>query len=110
MKDAIERVSEVLAGIAAAITYGALATLVTGGIVLIGAAAAGVRARTYEAAILKTVGASRQHDPDKLCALRSGLLGVAAGASQSWRADLAGWAVMTFVMGTDLTSSRCRPC
>ena len=59
VKDAIERVSGVLAGIAAAITWGALATLLTGGVVLIGAAAAGSHARTYEAAVLKTLGASR---------------------------------------------------
>jgi putative ABC transport system permease protein len=100
VKDAIERVSEVLAGIAAAITYGALATLVTGGIVLIGAAAAGVRARTYEAAILKTVGASRRTILTSF-ALRSALLGVAAGSVAIVAGGLAGWAVMTFVMDTD---------
>ncbi|CAN0601101.1 unnamed protein product, partial [Ectocarpus sp. 12 AP-2014] len=60
VKDAIDRFTEILSGIAAAVTYGALATLITGGIVLIGAAAAGVHARTYEAAVLKTIGASRK--------------------------------------------------
>ncbi|NNJ66917.1 MAG: drug:proton antiporter [Boseongicola sp.] len=100
VKDAIERVSDVLAGIAAAITYGALATLVTGGIVLIGAAAAGVRARTYEAAVLKTLGASRRTILSSF-ALRSGLLGVAAGMVAIVAGGLAGWAVMTFVMDTD---------
>ncbi len=100
VKDAIERVSEVLGGIAAAITYGALATLITGGIVLIGAAAAGVRARTYEAAILKTLGASRRTILTSF-ALRSALLGVAAGSVAIIAGGLAGWAVMTFVMGTD---------
>ena len=79
VKDAVDRVAEVLAGIAAAITWGALATLVTGGIVLIGAAAAGVHARTYEAAVLKTVGASRRTILASF-ALRSALLGAAAGA------------------------------
>ncbi len=100
VKDAIERVSDVLAGIAAAITYGALATLVTGGVVLIGAAAAGVRARTYEAAILKTLGASRRTILTSF-ALRSAILGVAAGAVAIVAGGLAGWAVMTFVMDTD---------
>ena len=100
VKDAIERVSEVLGGIAAAITYGALATLITGGIVLIGAAAAGVRARTYEAAILKTLGASRRTILLSF-ALRSGVLGAAAGGVAIVAGGLAGWAVMTFVMGTD---------
>ncbi len=78
VRDAIDRVSGVLAGIAAAITYGALATLVTGGIVLIGAAAAGVRARTYEAAVLKTLGATRATILASF-ALRSAILGAAAG-------------------------------
>lgn len=100
VKDAIERVSDVLAGIAAAITYGALATLVTGGVVLIGAAAAGVRARTYEAAILKTLGASRRTILTSF-ALRSALLGVAAGAVAIVAGGLAGWAVMTLVMDAD---------
>ena len=100
VKDAIERVSEVLAGIAAAITYGALATLVTGGIVLIGAAAAGVHARTYEAAVLKTVGASRRTILRSFAA-RSAILGAAAGAVAIVAGGLAGWGVMHFVMDTD---------
>jgi putative ABC transport system permease protein len=100
VRDAIDRVAEVLAGIAAAVTYGALATLVTGGIVLIGAAAAGERARTYEAAVLKTIGATR---PAILAnfALRSAILGAAAGAVAILAGGLAGWAVTTFVMDTD---------
>ncbi|NNL18258.1 MAG: drug:proton antiporter [Boseongicola sp.] len=100
VKDAINRVSDVLAGIAAAITYGALATLVTGGIVLIGAAAAGVRARTYEAAILKTLGASRRTVLTSF-ALRSAVLGIAAGLVAILAGGLSGWAVMTFVMDSD---------
>ena len=77
VKDAIDRVSSVLSGIAAAITYGAMATLVTGGVVLIGAAAAGVHARTYEAAVLKTLGASRGTILRSF-AIRSAILGAAA--------------------------------
>ncbi len=100
VKDAIERVSEVLTGIAAAITYGALATLVTGGVVLIGAAAAGVRTRTYEAAILKTLGASRRTILTSF-AIRSALLGAAAGLVAIAAGGIAGWAVMTFVMDSD---------
>jgi putative ABC transport system permease protein len=100
VKDAIERVSGILAGIAAAITYGALATLVTGGIVLIGAAAAGVHARTYEAAILKTVGASRGTILSSF-AIRSAILGAAAGGVAILAGALAGWGVMRFVMETD---------
>ncbi|MGI9393677.1 MAG: ABC transporter permease, partial [Boseongicola sp.] len=100
VKDAIERVTEVLTGIAAAITYGALATLATGGVVLIGAAAAGVRSRTYEAAVLKTLGASRRIILTSF-ALRSALLGAAAGLVAIIAGAIAGWAVMTFVMDSD---------
>lgn len=100
VKDAITRVSEVLAGIAAAITYGALATLLTGGVVLIGAAAAGVKARTYEAAVLKTLGADRA-TVLRSFALRSAILGAGAGLVAILAGALAGWGVMRFVMETD---------
>ncbi|MGR3513460.1 MAG: ABC transporter permease [Paracoccaceae bacterium] len=100
VKDAIDRVTDVLAGIAAAITYGALATLVTGGIVLIGAAAAGIHARTYEAAVLKTLGASRSTILRSFAA-RSAILGAAAGAVAILAGALAGWGVMRFVMDLD---------
>ncbi|WP_068118449.1 ABC transporter permease [Tropicimonas marinistellae] len=100
VRDAIDRVSEVLAGIAAAITYGAAATLVTGVTVLIGAAAAGERMRVFEAAVLKTVGAVRAQVLGYF-AIRSALLGAAAGTVAILCGGLAGWAVTTFVMETD---------
>ena len=102
VRDAIDRVSEVLAGIAAAITYGAMVTLLTGGVVLIGAAAAGIHARTYEAAILKTVGASRRTILVSFT-IRSALLGAAAGIVAIAAGALAGWGVMTFVMEASYT-------
>ncbi len=97
MRDAIGRVSDVLAGIAAAITYGALATLLTGGVVLIGTAAAGEQARIYEGAILKTLGATRREILLNF-ALRSVILGAVAGGFAILAGGLAGWAVMHFVM------------
>ena len=100
VRDAIDRVTDVLGGIAAAVTYGALATLITGGIVLIGAAAAGERARTYEAAVLKTLGATRRAILANF-ALRSALLGAAAGIVAVIAGGLAGWGVTTQVMNTD---------
>ena len=99
VRDAIDRVSEVLRTIAAAITYGALATLVTGVAVLIGAAAAGERARTYEAAILKTLGAQRAGILANF-ALRSAILGLVAGSVAVLAGGVAGWAVSRFVMQT----------
>ncbi|TYB86354.1 ABC transporter permease [Oceaniovalibus sp. ACAM 378] len=100
VRDAIDRVTDILGGIAAAITYGALATLITGAVVLIGAAAAGERARTYEAAVLKTLGASRATILTSF-ALRSAILGAAAGLVAIVTGGLAGWGVSHFVMETD---------
>ncbi|WP_157937751.1 ABC transporter permease, partial [Oceaniglobus roseus] len=99
VRDAIDRVTVVLGGIAAAITYGALATLITGAVVLIGAAAAGERARTYEAAVLKTLGAERRTILASF-ALRSAMLGAAAGIVAIVAGGLAGWGVSRFVMET----------
>lgn len=102
VSDAIARAADLLAGIAAATTLGALATLVTGAVVLIGAAAAGEGARTYEAAILKTLGASRRTILTSF-ALRQILMGLAAGAVATLAGGAAGWAVSIYVMETAFT-------
>lgn len=100
VRDAIDRVSTLLDGIAQAVRWGAAATLLTGFLVLIGAAAAGERARTYEAAVLKTLGATRTRILRSF-ALRASLLGAAAGAVALVAGISGAWAVMTFVMETD---------
>ncbi len=100
IRDAIDQVIEVVSGIAAATRYAALATLVTGFLVLIGAAAAGERTRTYEAAVLKTLGASRARILLSF-ALRAALLGLAAGLVALVAGILGGWAVTTFIMEGD---------
>ncbi|WP_163847219.1 ABC transporter permease [Pseudooceanicola aestuarii] len=97
--DAIGRVSELLTGIAAATSYGAAATLLTGFLVLIGAALSGERDRMYEAAVLKTLGATRGRILSSL-ALRAALLGAAAGVVAIGAGIAGGWAVMHFVMET----------
>jgi putative ABC transport system permease protein len=97
--DAIARVSSVLEGLAAAVSYGAAATLLTGFLVLIGAAAAGERARTFEAAVLKTLGATRTSILQSF-AIRAAVLGAAAGMVALLTGILGGWAVSTFVMET----------
>ncbi|WP_299685783.1 FtsX-like permease family protein [uncultured Tateyamaria sp.] len=102
VRDAIDRVSEVLSGLAAATSYGAAATLLTGFLVLIGAAAAGTNARTYEAAVLKTLGATRRRILLSF-ATRSALLGLGAGAVALTAGIAGGWAVSRFVMDTDFT-------
>ncbi|WP_434617683.1 ABC transporter permease [Tabrizicola sp. M-4] len=97
IRDAIDRVTEALEAIATATAWAAAATLVTGFVVLIGAAAAGERARVYEAAVMKTLGATRGRILASF-ALRSGLMGAAAGIVAIVAGGLAGWAVMVFVM------------
>jgi putative ABC transport system permease protein len=97
VRDAIDRVTEALGAIATATAWAASATLLTGFIVLIGAAAAGERARVYEAALLKTLGATRGKILGSF-ALRAGLMGAAAGVVAIAAGALAGWAVMVFVM------------
>jgi len=99
VRDALDQVAEALRSLAAATSYGAAATLVTGFIVLIGAAAAGERGRVFEAAVLKTLGASRRRILGSF-ALRSALLGAAAGVVAIVAGALGGWGVMTFVMET----------
>lgn len=99
VKDAVEQVSDLLAGLASATAWGASATLLTGFLVLIGAAAADQRARRYEAAILKTLGASRARILTGL-ALRAGLLGAAAGLVALGAGIAGAWAVSHFIMET----------
>ncbi|MDX8347864.1 FtsX-like permease family protein [Cognatiyoonia sp. IB215446] len=99
IRDAIDQVIELVSGISAATRYGALITLITGFLVLIGAAAAGERMRTYESAVLKTLGASRQSILVSF-ALRAALLGLAAGIVALGAGILGGWAVSTFIMET----------
>jgi putative ABC transport system permease protein len=97
VREAIGRVAEALTAIAAATRWAAAATLLTGFVVLIGAAAAGERARVYEAAVLKTLGATRGRILWSF-ALRSALTGAAAGGVAILAGALAGWAVMVWVM------------
>lgn len=97
IRDAIARVGQALSAIATATAWAAAATLVTGFIVLIGAAATGERQRTFEAAVLKTLGAKRGLILRSF-AVRSVLLGASAGTVAVCAGGLGGWASMHFVM------------
>lgn len=97
IREAVDRVVEALTALAAATSIAALATLVTGFVVLIGAAAAGEQGRVFEAAVLKTLGASRGRILASF-ALRSALMGAAAGLVAIAAGALASWAVLTQVM------------
>jgi len=97
--DAIARVTEALDAIANATRAAAAIALLTGIVVLIGTAATGERARVQEAAILKVLGATRGRILASF-AMRSALMGAAAGLVAVLVGAVAGWAVMTFVMDT----------
>ncbi|TNC65996.1 ABC transporter permease [Rubellimicrobium roseum] len=100
IRDAVDEAQRIIEGVASAIRVAALATLATGFLVLLGAAAAGERARAWEAAILKTLGAQRPLILRSF-ALRAALLGLAAGIVALGAGLLGAWAVMTFVMDGD---------
>ncbi|MEJ6390495.1 ABC transporter permease [Gymnodinialimonas ulvae] len=100
VRDALDQVAQALRSIASATSYAALATLLTGFIVLVGAAAVGERGRVFEAAVLKTLGASRGMILRSF-ALRAALMGAAAGLVAIFAGAVGGWAMMTFVMDTD---------
>ncbi len=97
IRDTVARVGEALSAIATATAWAASVTLITGFIVLIGAAAAGERQRIFEAAILKSIGAQRALILGSF-ALRSALLGAGAGVVAVVIGGIGGWAVMHFVM------------
>jgi putative ABC transport system permease protein len=100
IRDAIDKVTEALDAIAQATSLAAGVTLLTGFVVLIGAAAAGERARAWEAALLKVLGATRGRILASF-ALRAALMGAAAGLVAIGFGAAAGWAVLTLVMETE---------
>ncbi|GIX13656.1 MAG: drug:proton antiporter [Paracoccaceae bacterium] len=100
VRDALARVAAALGDLATATRWAAGAVLAAGLVVLIGAAAAGERQRRYEAAVLKTLGATRRRILASF-ALRAGLLGLAAGLVAILASGAAGWAVLRFVMEAD---------
>ncbi|MEO3415295.1 FtsX-like permease family protein [Roseovarius sp. CAU 1744] len=99
VRDAVDQVAGMLGGLARASAWGASATLLTGFLVLIGAAAADQQARRHEAAVLKTIGATRAQILYSLT-LRALLLGLAAGGVALAAGLLGGWAVSHYVMET----------
>lgn len=99
VRDALDRVAGILNQLAAATAYGAAATLLTGFLVLLGTAAAGEPARRYEAALLKTLGAPRRQILTSF-ALRSALLGAAAGLVALAAGIGGAWAVNAYVFET----------
>mgnify|MGYP006274964769 FL=1 len=97
VREAIGRVSDGLGQIASAARWAALVTIAVGLVVLVGAAAAGARRLTYEASVLKVIGATRGRILGSF-ALRAALTGGAAGLVALAFGAAAAWAVMRFVL------------
>ena len=96
IREAVLMVSGIVSSIASAASIGAIATLITGFLILIGAASASSEQRAYETAILKTLGATR-HEILVSFALRSAMVGALAASVALGAGLLGGWAVSNFV-------------
>ena len=96
VREQIDRVSDGLGKLGAATRWGALAVLLTGIVVLIGAAAAGEDRRRAEAAVLKVLGAERRTILASF-ALRAALVGALAALVALLWGTLAAWGVIALV-------------
>ena len=89
--------SNLLSSIATASSYGALTTLAMGFLVLLGSAASGQSARSYDAAILKTLGATRK-DLIISYIIRFSLVGATAGLVAIFFAVGGAWCITSLVL------------
>ena len=96
IREAVLMVSGIVSSIAAAASIGSIATLITGLLILIGAAAASSEQRVYETAILKTLGATRREILISFV-MRSAMVGALAATVALGAGLLGGWAVSHFV-------------
>ncbi|MFT3673982.1 ABC transporter permease [Aestuariivirga sp.] len=97
VKDALATVSDLLARMLAAVRGANVLTLLTGVLVLSGALAASLAARSYEAVVLKTYGATRRQ---LLLAfmLEYGLLGLVAALFGMIVGSLGAWYLSSFIL------------
>jgi len=97
VKDALDAVAEITAQLAVAIRGASGVALLASVLVLGGALAAGRRTRTYDAVILKTLGATRRQLL-KAILYEYGLLGAATAIFGVLAGSLAAWGIVTRVM------------
>jgi putative ABC transport system permease protein len=97
VKDALEAVAKILGNVGAAVRLTALFTLLAGVLVLGGAVAAEHKRRTYDAVVLKVLGATRRSLLITFL-IEYGILGAASAAVAAAIGTLAGYLVITRVM------------
>ncbi len=95
--DVIQAVADILGKLSAALTAAGGITLVSGGLVLAGAVAAGQRRRINEAVIFRTLGGTTAQIRAAWL-VEFGVIGATAGLVAAVLGTLAGWAVMRFVL------------
>jgi putative ABC transport system permease protein len=100
VKDALEAAARILGNVGTAVRLTALFTLIAGTLVLGGAIAAEHKRRTYDAVVLKVLGATRRHLLVTFL-IEYGVLGTAAAAVAALIGTLAGYLVITRVMHAD---------
>jgi putative ABC transport system permease protein len=92
VKDAIAQVNGLLQELGDGVRAASLITILAGLLVLAGAIAAGQRARIYDSAVLKVLGATRGRLAG-IYALEYGLLGIITGALALGAGTLAAWLI-----------------
>ncbi|MBE0529326.1 MAG: ABC transporter permease [Rhodospirillales bacterium] len=97
VRDALEAVARILAGVGGAVRAAASVTIVAGVLVLAGAVAAARRRRLYDSIVFKVLGATRQRVL-KAFVLEYGILGLATGAIAAVIGGVTAWAVIVFLM------------
>ena len=100
VREAVLLVSGIVSAIASAAFICAIATLITGVLILISAASANNIQRAYEAAILKTLGATRKEILVSFV-FRSAMVGALAASVALGAGLLGGWGVFYFVFASE---------
>lgn len=97
VSDVLRAISDLIGSIATALTATGSLTLAAGGLVLVGAVAAGQRRRTRDAVVLKVLGASRSQIRGAWM-VEFGVIGAAAGTIAALVGTAASYGVLRFVM------------
>ena len=100
--DILASLADLLDRVAAALAATGSLTLLAGGLVLIGAVAAGQRQRTQQAVLLKVLGASRAQIRAAWL-VEFGALGLTAGLIAALVGSVASWGVAHYIMESDWT-------
>jgi putative ABC transport system permease protein len=104
IKDALEAVDQLVEKLIIGVRAASAITFITGIIVLAGALAAGLSGRLYDAAVLKTLGATRAQLIGAF-SVEFALLGLIAASFAVLAGTVAAWAIVRFLMEMSWTYS-----